>query len=81
MVRTGCPSPTDSTTNEPIDDAQIQPIYGLLDGDVVVKREVAVLVLTFGWARNYGRRAGERGENLLVGQGGAPQSVFPTTTA
>ena len=42
---------------------------------------VAVLVLTFGWARNYGRRAGERGENLLVGQGGAPQSVFPTTTA
>ncbi|MGO9657560.1 MAG: VC0807 family protein [Acidimicrobiales bacterium] len=42
---------------------------------------VAVLVLTFVWTRNYGRRAQERGERLLAEQDGAPQSVFPGTTA
>lgn len=40
---------------------------------------VAVLVLTFAWTRNYGRRAQEREENLLAEQGGAPQTVFPGT--
>jgi hypothetical protein len=38
---------------------------------------VAVLVLTFAWTRNYGRRSQEREEDLLDDQGGAPQTVFP----
>jgi uncharacterized membrane protein (DUF485 family) len=42
---------------------------------------VAVLVLTFVWTGNYGRRAQERGERLLAEQGGTAQSVFPGTTA
>jgi hypothetical protein len=42
---------------------------------------VAVLVLTFAWTRNYGRRAQERGENLLAEQGGAPRSVPAGTSA
>ncbi len=40
---------------------------------------VAVLVLTFVWTRNYGRRTQERGERLLAEQGGTAQSVFPGT--
>jgi hypothetical protein len=36
---------------------------------------VAVLVLTFAWTRNYGRRAQQRGERLLADEGGAHDDV------
>ncbi len=42
---------------------------------------VVVLVLTFVWTGNYGRRTQQRGERLLAEHGGATQSVFPGTTA
>ena len=42
---------------------------------------VAVLVLTFVWTGNYGRRTQVRGERLLAEHTGATQSVFPGTTA
>jgi hypothetical protein len=42
---------------------------------------VAVLVLTFAWTRNYGRRAQQRGERPLGGPGAAPQGATPGTTA
>jgi hypothetical protein len=42
---------------------------------------VAVLVVTFMWTRNYGRRAQERGERLLAEQGRAPETFLPGTTA
>jgi hypothetical protein len=38
---------------------------------------VAVLVLTFAWTRNYGRRAEERGEDILDDPGDGQQGVFP----
>jgi uncharacterized membrane protein (DUF485 family) len=42
---------------------------------------VAVLVLTFVWTRNYGRRAQERGEHQLGEDDEAPEDVLPGATA